>query len=85
MPGDSRRRTPWSASQPADGRLTCWARWRGHARWALSPSASAAPTARGLARGVEIAIEPLVGPEVITGSTRMKAGTATKLVLKDIP
>ena len=34
-----------------------------------------------LSRGVEIAIEPLVGPEVITGSTRMKAGTATKLVL----
>jgi N-acetylmuramic acid 6-phosphate etherase len=30
---------------------------------------------------VEFAIEPLTGPEVITGSTRMKAGTATKLVL----
>ena len=30
---------------------------------------------------VEIAITPLVGPEVIAGSTRMKAGTATKLVL----
>lgn len=29
----------------------------------------------------EIAIEPLPGPEVITGSTRMKAGTAQKLVL----
>ena len=26
-------------------------------------------------------IAPLVGPEVITGSTRMKAGTATKMVL----
>lgn len=34
-----------------------------------------------LARAVEIAITPLVGPEVIAGSTRMKAGTATKLVL----
>jgi len=34
-----------------------------------------------LSRAVEIAIEPLTGPEVITGSTRMKAGTATKLVL----
>jgi N-acetylmuramic acid 6-phosphate etherase len=34
-----------------------------------------------LSRGVEIAIEPLTGPEVIAGSTRMKAGTATKLVL----
>jgi N-acetylmuramic acid 6-phosphate etherase len=32
----------------------------------------------------EIAITPLTGPEVITGSTRMKAGTATKLVLNMI-
>jgi N-acetylmuramic acid 6-phosphate etherase len=29
----------------------------------------------------EIAIVPATGPEVVTGSTRMKAGTATKLVL----
>jgi len=29
----------------------------------------------------EIVINPVVGPEVVTGSTRMKAGTATKLVL----
>ena len=29
-------------------------------------------------------IAPIVGPEVITGSTRMKAGTATKLVLNTI-
>jgi N-acetylmuramic acid 6-phosphate etherase len=29
----------------------------------------------------EIAITPVPGPEVITGSTRMRAGTATKLVL----
>jgi N-acetylmuramic acid 6-phosphate etherase len=28
-----------------------------------------------------IIINPVVGPEIITGSTRMKAGTATKLVL----
>ena len=34
-----------------------------------------------LSRAVKIAITPLVGPEVIAGSTRMKAGTATKLVL----
>jgi N-acetylmuramic acid 6-phosphate etherase len=32
----------------------------------------------------DVAITPLVGPEVITGSTRMKAGTATKLVLNTI-
>ncbi|MGI4758691.1 MAG: N-acetylmuramic acid 6-phosphate etherase [Janthinobacterium lividum] len=29
----------------------------------------------------DIAITPATGPEIITGSTRMKAGTATKLVL----
>src|SRR6202043_670333 len=38
----------------------------------------------GLSRQVEISITPLVGPEVIAGSTRMKAGTATKLVLNMI-
>ena len=32
----------------------------------------------------QIIINPVVGPEVITGSTRMKAGTATKLVLNTI-
>jgi len=34
-----------------------------------------------LARAADIAITPLVGPEAITGSTRMKAGTAQKMVL----
>ncbi len=29
-------------------------------------------------------INPVVGPEVVTGSTRMKAGTATKLVLNTL-
>ena len=33
---------------------------------------------------LDVAILPLVGPEVVTGSTRMKAGTATKLVLNTI-
>lgn len=32
----------------------------------------------------EIIINPVVGPEIITGSTRMKAGTATKLILNTI-
>lgn len=31
-----------------------------------------------------VAIVPIAGPEVVTGSTRMKAGTATKLVLNTI-
>ncbi len=34
-----------------------------------------------LARAADIAVTPVPGPEVITGSTRMRAGTATKLVL----
>ncbi|MDQ6664080.1 MAG: N-acetylmuramic acid 6-phosphate etherase [Acidobacteriota bacterium] len=34
-----------------------------------------------LALEVDIAITPLPGPEIVTGSTRLKAGTATKLVL----
>jgi len=34
-----------------------------------------------VARAAQIAITPAVGPEVITGSTRLRAGTATKLVL----
>jgi len=34
-----------------------------------------------LSTAVEIPIEPLPGPEIVAGSTRMKAGTATKLVL----
>jgi N-acetylmuramic acid 6-phosphate etherase len=33
---------------------------------------------------VDIIIRPLTGPEVLTGSTRLKAGTATKLVLNQI-
>jgi len=33
---------------------------------------------------VDILMLPLTGPEVVTGSTRMKAGTATKLVLNMI-
>ena len=33
---------------------------------------------------VDILIQPLTGPEIVTGSTRMKAGTATKLVLNTI-
>lgn len=32
----------------------------------------------------DVVIAPLVGPEVVTGSTRMKAGTATKLILNTI-
>ena len=33
---------------------------------------------------VDVIIRPLTGPEVLTGSTRLKAGTATKLVLNTL-
>jgi len=38
------------------------------------------PDAR-IIRHAELNITPLVGPEVLSGSTRLKAGTATKMVL----
>lgn len=34
-----------------------------------------------MSKAADIVIEPLVGPEVVTGSSRMKAGTAQKLIL----
>jgi N-acetylmuramic acid 6-phosphate etherase len=50
---------------------------------ALTVGISCTPDSE-LARAVEISIAPLPGPEVIAGSTRMKAGTATKLVLNTL-
>lgn len=50
---------------------------------ALTVGISCTPDSE-LGRAVDIAITPLTGPEVIAGSTRMKAGTATKLVLNMI-
>ncbi len=37
-----------------------------------------------IGKAADIAIEPVVGPEVLTGSTRLKSGTAQKLVLNMI-
>ncbi len=48
-------------------------------RRSFSPAQPAAGEA-----SVDIVIRPLTGPEVVTGSTRLKAGTATKLVLNTI-
>ena len=42
------------------------------------------PPPRALVAEHDVVIAPLTGPEVITGSTRMKAGTATKMVLNTI-
>lgn len=37
-----------------------------------------------VARASELAIEPVCGPEVLTGSTRLKAGTSQKMILNMI-
>jgi len=37
-----------------------------------------------IAREAQVAISPLVGPEALTGSTRLKSGTAQKLILNMI-
>ena len=50
---------------------------------ALTVGLSCAPGSP-LSQAAEIAITPATGPEVLTGSTRLKAGTATKLVLNMI-
>lgn len=42
------------------------------------------PPAYALRDAHDVVIAPLTGPEVVTGSTRMKAGTATKMVLNAI-
>jgi N-acetylmuramic acid 6-phosphate etherase len=42
------------------------------------------PPADWMLETYDVVIAPLPGPEVVTGSTRMKAGTATKLVLNTI-
>jgi N-acetylmuramic acid 6-phosphate etherase len=39
------------------------------------------PSAMGHSGNVDYLISPLPGPEVVTGSTRLKAGSATKMVL----
>ncbi len=53
-----------------------------HARslGALTVGLSCTPNSE-VAQASQIAITPVPGPEIVTGSTRMRAGTATKLVL----
>lgn len=43
--------------------------------------ACSAPSAMSESGNVDFMVEAVTGPEVVTGSTRMKAGTATKMVL----
>lgn len=63
---------------------TSSARWSmPTARTLLSPSSAVTRTGE-MAQLADVAITPVVGPEVVTGSTRLKAGTAQKLVLNMI-
>ncbi|HVO98836.1 MAG TPA: N-acetylmuramic acid 6-phosphate etherase [Bryobacteraceae bacterium] len=50
---------------------------------ALTAGISCTPDSE-LSRAVEFPIEPKPGPEILTGSTRLRAGTATKMVLNMI-
>jgi N-acetylmuramic acid 6-phosphate etherase len=50
---------------------------------ALTAGISCTPDSE-LSRAVEFPMEPKPGPEIITGSTRLRAGTATKMVLNMI-
>jgi N-acetylmuramic acid 6-phosphate etherase len=53
---------------------------RARAVGAFTAAVTCAPGSE-ITRAVDVAIVPVVGPEVLAGSTRMKAGTAQKLVL----
>ncbi len=50
---------------------------------ALTCGISCTPNSE-LSQAVQYPIEPIPGPEILTGSTRLRAGTATKLVLNMI-
>ena len=56
---------------------------RARAEGLLTASISCNPDSP-MAAEAEIAIEPVVGPEFVTGSARMKSGTAQKMVLNMI-
>ena len=66
-------RTPYTVGAVAHAR----------ARGAFTAAVTCVPGSE-ITRVAELSIVPVVGPEVIAGSTRMKAGTAQKLVLNMI-
>jgi N-acetylmuramic acid 6-phosphate etherase len=57
---------------------------RAAARGARTVLLSCTDPPQDLLLNVDVAILPRVGPEALTGSTRLKAGTATKLVLNTV-
>jgi N-acetylmuramic acid 6-phosphate etherase len=57
---------------------------RARARGARTAIVACTPISETLQSTVDVAIIAIVGPEVVTGSTRLKAGTATKMILNMI-
>ena len=57
---------------------------RARERAARTAIIACTPVSEKLLSQVDVAIIAIVGPEVVTGSTRLKAGTATKMVLNMI-
>jgi N-acetylmuramic acid 6-phosphate etherase len=57
---------------------------RAHGRGARTAIVACTPVSDKLLATVNEAIIAIVGPEVVTGSTRLKAGTATKMILNMI-
>jgi N-acetylmuramic acid 6-phosphate etherase len=70
----------------ASGTTPYVARALAHARelGARTALVACSPPPEETLRSVDVLILAITGPEVVTGSTRMKAGTATKLVLNTI-
>jgi N-acetylmuramic acid 6-phosphate etherase len=56
----------------------------GRAVGAATVLVACSPPPDDMRKAADVVIVPLPGPEVVTGSTRMKAGTATKMVLNTI-
>ena len=57
---------------------------RARERTARTAIIACTPVSEKLLSYVDVAVIAIVGPEVVTGSTRLKAGTATKMVLNMI-
>ena len=66
--------TPWVAAALEQAK----------SRGATTAIVACTPPPNRMLAAADVAIVPVTGPEVVTGSTRMKAGTATKLVLNTI-
>ncbi len=75
----------WSSASPHPaGRPTSWAPCARPGGEVRPPSGLACNRPSLLGGEVDLEIAPLVGAEVISGSTRLKAGTATKMILNMI-